>query len=758
MNEGRHFESTQTLKDEIDGRERLEASNFDLKLRVHHLEDALKRFTHTDSMGAEVEEVSAENTNLKLAVHQHKLELQERNLVLAKAKAAIEALKKETERLRVVEADALRDSSDVGRAVKEATAKKDAVISSLEADKHDLARDFQQRLSAKDFELSEARHSGDTKERAAEAMSKLLEDTQRAMDEATADLAKAHAQRDEAIRENRQLSHSEARAVEMEEEVTQLRAQVELYMMQLTEQAQAFNSTRSELEGSVLELRSTLTERTAAHTATVEGIRKTYYSELEETSRAGKHRVELLFKDDLVSLKKQLVGREDDLKQLRKASERDRERYDEMIRETTQLRTEAKESRGRLANASEEMARVGEEAKQLRQHRHEMQDQRQADQVSIASLEARLETASTQLRSTDADLRTLQMEQCLLTVQQGDLKTKADFVESSARENERFKTDIAAAQAALKEAEASRESLRRELTAAKELERIVSTTGTQLVDTEKALAASRREQEATTQAVLAERLRADAAEANFAAARTRANAQLEDFKAERDLRGASDTSLIQQHSTMAEVTRVYEKVNERLTRWSRDLDVLLDGALSLPSSSSSSSSSSSPSFSSSSGKPDSIQDLLEHIVVGVERVGAKMGRVTRLRGLLMEQVNALAAEASKKNAEAQRAVELVSLRVGAQTQKLDMTAAVVNRDHSTRMKELQENKGFKESVLVEHTARLSANSDRIVELSKALEHEGRSKDALNNMLRDTQVRYHIAPRDSLCHPLHSNLF
>ena len=68
--------------------------------------------------------VSAENTNLKLAVHQHKLELQERNLVLAKAKAAIEALKKETERLREVEADALRGSSDIGRAVKEATAKK----------------------------------------------------------------------------------------------------------------------------------------------------------------------------------------------------------------------------------------------------------------------------------------------------------------------------------------------------------------------------------------------------------------------------------------------------------------------------------------------------------------------------------------------------------------------------------------------------------------------------------------------------------
>ena len=143
-NKTRHYESTHTLKDEIDGRERLEAANFDLKLRVHHLEDALKRFTHTDSLGVEVEEITSENTNLKLQVHQQKLELQEKSNAarekLEKVTADREAAQKENANAKREAAAADFEASTSAHAAEQAEGQFKADMKQVEADLEDLRK------------------------------------------------------------------------------------------------------------------------------------------------------------------------------------------------------------------------------------------------------------------------------------------------------------------------------------------------------------------------------------------------------------------------------------------------------------------------------------------------------------------------------------------------------------------------------------------------------------------------------------------
>ncbi len=93
--------SGSTLREEQDDRQRLEKNNFDLKMKVYYLEENLKRFQDGEqNFDAQSDSARSEITNLKLQLEEKHIELDQRNMILMKAKSAIEALKFELERLR----------------------------------------------------------------------------------------------------------------------------------------------------------------------------------------------------------------------------------------------------------------------------------------------------------------------------------------------------------------------------------------------------------------------------------------------------------------------------------------------------------------------------------------------------------------------------------------------------------------------------------------------------------------------------------
>ena len=89
----------ETSRIEDDEKSYLEKSNFDLKMKVYYLEDNIKKMMDTGAESAS-EELKNEMTSLRLQLEEKNIEVEQRNTLLLKAKAAIEALKSEIGKLR----------------------------------------------------------------------------------------------------------------------------------------------------------------------------------------------------------------------------------------------------------------------------------------------------------------------------------------------------------------------------------------------------------------------------------------------------------------------------------------------------------------------------------------------------------------------------------------------------------------------------------------------------------------------------------
>ena len=90
---------SQTLRDETSYYSRLEKDNFDLKMKVYYLENSLKQRTDIDNLNTQTS-LAVTNNELSRLLDEKKFELDLQNQILLQAKAAIESLKSELERLR----------------------------------------------------------------------------------------------------------------------------------------------------------------------------------------------------------------------------------------------------------------------------------------------------------------------------------------------------------------------------------------------------------------------------------------------------------------------------------------------------------------------------------------------------------------------------------------------------------------------------------------------------------------------------------
>jgi ribosomal protein L31E len=89
------------LRSEEEERQTLEKANFDLKMKVFHLESNIRRLTNGDSFNSENMDI----ISLTNEVDQKNSELEHRNSLLVKAKSAIENLKEELAKHREIEKD-----------------------------------------------------------------------------------------------------------------------------------------------------------------------------------------------------------------------------------------------------------------------------------------------------------------------------------------------------------------------------------------------------------------------------------------------------------------------------------------------------------------------------------------------------------------------------------------------------------------------------------------------------------------------------
>lgn len=134
------FSGGGSLKEEHDERQKLEKSNFDLKMRVYYLEEALKKFQDTDLGNSDNDELASEVSTLRLDLEEKKIELERRNLLLIKAKGAIETLKNEMERLKS-ENDGFKDQEDRVHRLKQ-------LNEHVEADYHAQIAELENQLAA----------------------------------------------------------------------------------------------------------------------------------------------------------------------------------------------------------------------------------------------------------------------------------------------------------------------------------------------------------------------------------------------------------------------------------------------------------------------------------------------------------------------------------------------------------------------------------------------------------------------------------
>jgi hypothetical protein len=78
----------------VDEKHDFEKENFDLKVKIFNLEESMKNLTlQTTIPHLDAESAKSEVAKMKLIIEQKDLELEQRNILLSKARDAINALK-----------------------------------------------------------------------------------------------------------------------------------------------------------------------------------------------------------------------------------------------------------------------------------------------------------------------------------------------------------------------------------------------------------------------------------------------------------------------------------------------------------------------------------------------------------------------------------------------------------------------------------------------------------------------------------------
>eukprot|EP01035_Chromulina_nebulosa_P026377 gene26377-34509_t len=263
--------STSLRDDREQDRQRiLEKNNLDLKMKIHNLEEGLKRIQYENSagqvtIGSNVHWGSAvhgespsyafvndgvaqsEIFSLRLKMEEKQLELEQRNSLLAKAKNAIEVLKAELQRVK----DQRNYDSDLEDRYRK-----------LQESSNEMELDYRERLMGLENELFNAKVLINSKD-------KELADTEQKLRQRESDF-KANSDRISTLQsDNQRLQEQASKAQQsvsfLSDELTQSKAHMDLYKMQLEEEGTEREALKHKLKEATNEFDYTLKSLRHSH-------------------------------------------------------------------------------------------------------------------------------------------------------------------------------------------------------------------------------------------------------------------------------------------------------------------------------------------------------------------------------------------------------------------------------------------------------------------------------------------------------------
>lgn len=201
-----------TGRDDIEDKQRLEKQNFDLKMKIYHLEETVKRFQDAEHRSdLSTTAARSEVGDLKLKLEEMQIEIEQRELLMVKASSIITTLKGELDRCK----DSLDQQTELETKVRH-----------LKHSNDDLALQFKNQILELEAELNSMKQTVMIRE----SEKSSLEDKIKQME-----LTIAHLQ-DRVIGAVEERGRSEGVCHGLEEELTQTRAHLDLFKIRLEEE------------------------------------------------------------------------------------------------------------------------------------------------------------------------------------------------------------------------------------------------------------------------------------------------------------------------------------------------------------------------------------------------------------------------------------------------------------------------------------------------------------------------------------------
>eukprot|EP00981_Chlorochromonas_danica_P002142 scaffold428_cov168-Ochromonas_danica.AAC.7 len=766
-----------TLKEEYEERQRLERQNFDLKLRVFHLEETIKKLQDTE-VRHEVNQgmVRSEVSDLKLQLEEKSIEVEQRDLLLMKAKSAIEAMKSELERCK----QEIEKQSDLEERIKRLRQMND-----------EIELDYKNQLYKLDAELASSRQMVGYKEQEKSMLEEKLRQAEVAMANLQDSVQKGGTEK--TVLEDRWLQLQQ-RVVTLEDDLTQAHAHIDLYKMQIEESQQETDQVKDQLrealirrkdleesqkqriqditaqfEAQIRTIRNNheqdLEKMRSGHAQMLNDIRENYQSELSKARNNMERSLEdrkTLESIDIQRVREECQNRlnekNSELKTLHALIESDRMKYDNLMSDLESCRTELREKtvlldhlRSDLTSKSDElqvMSNLRMEVRDSQRKNMELQDQLRAELLEKTQLSLKLEQTTDLLEASrqtvkelEAEIHLSKVEVSRLTHTTSELGNKADGIEFIARDNEKLRIVNNKLQQDLLEANHKIFAVNKDLQHLEE-------------ETRRFQDLTRRAKEEIAS------LRAEVVEKKESL-----ESQLVKLQQERDHRLATENTLQEQKAANATLKQEIDQLKEKLKRgeyesevekedlagkihillqasamarrslvdYDEALSTLLEGEAAMRNKTSYNSTSvtSSPAAlvkrsiqerdrlqqsSEMAWQTQNIEEVRQETAVLIERVTMKIERAIKIRYLFDQQVDKVTNRFEALFQQVQERSALLSHRLEESERESVRLHQTLSRDRESSRRELEEVKKLREVLLSDHASALRDHEERYTQL------------------------------------------
>eukprot|EP01040_Poterioochromonas_malhamensis_P010345 gene10345-11253_t len=467
--------NTQHQLDEIQDKQRLEKQNFELKMKIYHLEDTIHTLQEKEiQRQAASSQHSSEINDLKLLLEERNLELEERNLILIKAKNAMEILKTELQRSQL---DAAKQTELQEK------------ILSLKQMNDEIERDYKQQLTTYEHDIKSSKQTVNLKEQEIS----VLEDQIRQLEITIERLKQDYdgVQKDKEKTETIWINAQERISL-LEEEVTQCHAHIDLYKLRVQEETEEKQSlqiqlkdlvakkaaqeedSRHRLQDTTQKLEMQIQTMRSSHEQEIEKMRSEHLqllSDMRENYHQETSRTKAMYDQELQDIKTieanekarqredfmdRLSEKNEEIRALKAQVESQQQKFERLLYETEGYKSQLKEKQNSIEMVKIELQAKGEEITSLltlkktihslQQKIIEMQETQKKENIEKLQLSFQKDTIANQLAQLEHEYKQLEAESHILKIENSklsyatnDLSTKNDTIDSISREVDKYR-------------------------------------------------------------------------------------------------------------------------------------------------------------------------------------------------------------------------------------------------------------------------------------------------------------------------------